>query len=127
VADISTEMQDLVGALNEVVGDLRAATNPTSGDLARDPGARALQRTFSELGTHVIMPGASVDAPRTLADLGLAIERDGSFRLDAARLQAVLARDPEGVAAMFTTGLNGIYATFDRISRGASSTGDPGS
>ncbi|QYU69636.1 flagellar filament capping protein FliD [Leptolyngbya sp. 15MV] len=127
VATLSTAMQDLVGALNSVSSDLRAATNPLTGDLARDSGARALQRTFAGLGGEVIMPGAPEGAPRTLSDLGLAIERDGSFRLDSARLQATLARDPEAVAAMFTTGLHGVFATFDRIARAASRTGDPGS
>lgn len=124
---LTTVMQDLVSALNEVAGDLRTATDPLSGDLARDSGARALRRTLSGLGTEIILPGAPQDAPRTLSDLGLAIERDGTFRLDAARLQATLARDPDGVAAMFTPGLNGVFATFDRISRAASRTGDPGS
>ncbi|WP_305098535.1 flagellar filament capping protein FliD [Croceibacterium aestuarii] len=127
VKNISSAMQDLVSALNEVTGDLRSATDPVSGDLSRDPGARALKRTFSELGGTVVMPNAAADAPRTLSDLGLAIERDGSFRLDTARLQATLDRDPAGAAAMFTAGLYGVYATFDKISRAASSTGDPGS
>ncbi len=127
VANIASAMQDLVSALNEVTGDLRAATDPMSGDLARDSGARALQRIFSSLGTLVIMPNAAIDEPRTLSDLGLAIERDGSFRLDSARLQAALERDPQGVAAMFTTGLHGVYATFDRIARDASTAGNPGS
>ena len=127
VANISTAMQDLVNALNEVAGDLRAATDPLSGDLARDSGARALQRTFSELAGRIIMPDASGNTPRTLADLGLATERDGTFRLDAARLQATLERDPTGAAAMFTIGLHGVYATFDKIARTTSSTSDPGS
>jgi flagellar hook-associated protein 2 len=74
-----------------------------------------------------IMPNAPAGAPRTLSDLGLAIERDGTFRLDTARLQATLERDPAAVAAMFTTGLFGVYATFDSISRAASSSIDPGS
>jgi flagellar hook-associated protein 2 len=127
VANISSAMQDLVSALNEVAGDLRAATDPMSGDLSRDSGARALKRTFSGLAGQIIMPDATGDTPRTLADLGLATERDGSFRLDTARLQATLERDPAGAAAMFTAGLYGVYSTFDKISRGASKTGDPGS
>ncbi|MGV2497339.1 flagellar filament capping protein FliD [Pelagerythrobacter aerophilus] len=127
VGTISTAMQDIVNALNEVVSELYTATDPMSGDLARDPGARALKRTLSELSGMEIMPNAPEGAPRTLADLGLAIQRDGTFRLDTARLDATLARDPGGVAAMFTTGLYGIYATVDRISRQASRTGDPGS
>lgn len=126
-AALTTVMQDLVSALNEVAGDLRNATDPLSGDLARDSGARTLKRTLSGLGTEIIMPGAPQGSPRTLSDLGLAIERDGTFRLDSARLQATIARDPDGVAAMFTPGLNGVFATFDRISRSASRTGDPGS
>ncbi len=125
-AALTTVMQDLVSALNEVVGDLRTATDPLTGDLARDAGARALKRTLSGLGTEIIMPGAPQGTPRTLSDLGLAIERDGTFRLDAARLQATIARDPDGVAAMFTPGLNGVFATFDRISRTAAQTSDPG-
>lgn len=127
VNTISTAMQDLVGALNEIVGELNAATAPLTGDLARDPGARALKRTFSGLGGMEVMPNAPAGAPRTMSDLGLAIGRDGSFRLDMARLQTTLDRDPSGVAAMFTSGLHGVYAAIDRISRSAASTGDPGS
>ena len=127
VSNISTAMQDLVSALNEVAGELKTATDPTTGDLSRDPGARALKRTFSGLAGMVVMPNAPADAPRTLSDLGLAIERDGTFRLDTARLQASLERDPGAVAAMFTNGLYGVYATFDKVAREASQTGNPGS
>ncbi|WP_235911414.1 flagellar filament capping protein FliD [Croceibacterium soli] len=127
VANITTAMQDLAGALNEIAGELRTATDPMGGDLARDPGARALKRTFSELAGQVIMPNAAEGTPRTLADLGLATERDGSFRLDTVRLKAALEADPAGAAAMFTAGLYGVYATFDKVSRAASVTGDPGS
>ena len=123
---ISTAMQDLVSALNEVAGELRAATDPLTGDLSRDPGARTLQRSLSRLAGEIVMPGAPEGTPRTLSDLGLAIERDGTFRLDSNRLQATLARDPNGAAAMFTAGLFGVYATVDKISRAASTTGDPG-
>ena len=127
-ASIADAMQDLMGALNEVVGSLNEATNALGGGpLASDPGARALKRTLSALAGQVIMPNAPEGTPRTLSDLGLAIERDGTFRLDAARLQATLERDPAGAAAMFTTGLHGVYATFDKIARAAASTGDPGS
>ncbi len=126
-ANIAAAMQDLVSALNEVAAELVAAADPMSGDLAGDPGARALKRAMSQLGSQIVMPGAAEGAPRTLSDLGLAIERGGTFKLDTARLQATLQRDPAGAAAMFTTGLFGVYATFDKLSRNASSTGDPGS
>ena len=128
VASITSAMADLVGALNEIVGELNAATNPLGGGpLASDPGARALKRTLSGLGTLVIMPGVPDGTPGTLSDLGLAIERDGTFRLDTERLRETLGRDPAGAAAMFTTGLYGVYASIDKIARTAATTGDPGS
>jgi flagellar capping protein FliD len=120
-------MADLVNALNEVAGELRTATDPLTGDLARDSGARALQRSLSSLAGEIVMPSAGDGTPRTLADLGLATERNGTFRLDSKRLQATLARDPAGAAAMFTAGLFGVYATFDKLSRSATTTGNPGS
>jgi len=128
VSNISTVMNDLVGALNEIVGELNAATNATAGGaLSSDPGARALKRTLASLSNQVIMPNAAEGTPRTLADLGLSIERNGTFRLDTTRLQETLARDPAGAAAMFTTGIYGVYASIDKIARSAASTGDPGS
>ena len=120
-------MQDITGALNEIVAELRTATDPMSGDLARDTGARALMRSFSALGTTVILPNAPEGSPRTLAELGLAIQRDGSFTFDSARMAELMTRDPAGVAAMFTTRIDGIYSTIERISRSSSASGDPAS
>lgn len=126
-SSISEAMGDLVAALNEIAGSLRDATNPAGGELVRDPGARALLRQFSQLTTAVIMPNAPAGAPRTLSDLGLAIQRDGTFRLDSTSLQRTLDRDPAGAAAMFTAGLYGVFATFDKLARTATTAGDPGS
>ncbi len=124
---ISSVMQDITGALNEITSELRAATNPLGGDLSRDPGARALSRNLSALGSTIIMPNAPEGSPRTLAELGLAIERDGSFRFDNTKLTQALARDPAGVAAMFTTGIHGVYSTIDKLARSSSVSSDPGS
>ena len=125
--NLSGAMQDFVSALNEVAGQLRVASDPLGGDLSRDPGAKSLQRMLSQLGSMVIMPTAPDGAPRTLADLGLSTQRDGTFMLDTRRLEETLKRDPASVAAMFTPGLYGVYSTLDSIARSASRTGDPGS
>jgi flagellar hook-associated protein 2 len=125
-AALVTVMEDMVGALNEIAGQLRSATDPLTGDLARDPGARNLARALAGLGSKIIMPNAPEGSPRTLTELGLATERDGSFRFDGARLTEAMARDPEAVAAMFTNGINGAFAEIDRLSRTGASTGDPG-
>lgn len=124
---ITEAMQDLTSALNEIAAVLNAATDPLTGDLARDSGARALRQSFSALAGKIIMPGAAEGGIRSLSDLGLKITRYGTFELDNTRLAAAMARDPEGVAALFTTGVTGVYATFDSLSRSVSAVGNPGS
>lgn len=49
-----------------------------------------------------VVNGLQGAAYRTLVDLGLKTEADGSLKLDAAKLNAALASDPDGVAAVFT-------------------------
>lgn len=126
-ANVTTFMQDMTAALNELVAELNANVDAQGGDLARDPGARALRKTLSQLAGTTIMTGAAAGQPATLADLGLATNRDGTFRLDAARLTATLKAAPSAVSAMFTTGIRGVYATFDKLARTTTSALDPGS
>lgn len=122
---ISTAMQDLTDALNSLVSGLTDKINPKTGELARDDGARAVRAELSRLAGSVVMPNAAAGAPRTLAALGLATNRDGTFRLDSDRLKKTLAASPEGAAAMFTTGLFGVYSSIDKLARSVTRTGDP--
>ena len=124
---ISTAMQDFVSALNEVASSLKSAVDPLTGDLSQDPAARSLQRALAQFGSTVIMPNATGNEPKTLAEIGLATQRDGTFKLDTARLTSALKADPNGVSAMFTNGLYGVYASFDSLARNATSTTNPGS
>lgn len=119
---ISTAMTDLVDALNEVVSQLNTATDKTSGELNNDPGARALRTALTALPGTKIMPNAADGKPSTLADLGLKIERDGTFSLDSTRLSNTLKASPQEAGAMWTTGIFGVFATVDKIARAASST-----
>lgn len=120
-------MQDLTSALNELAAELNKDVDPLGGDLARDSGARALRANLSRLAGSTVMPGAAAGQPATLADLGLATNRDGTFRFDSTRLAATLKGSPDGVSAMFTTGLFGVYATLDKLSRSVTLASDPGS
>lgn len=124
---ITSAMQDLTAALNEIAADLRNAVDPKTGDLARDAGALAMRKAFGSLAGTVILPSAADGQPSTLADLGLATERDGSFRLDMTRLTEALRTQAKGAAALFTPGLFGVFSTIDRIARSANSVGNPGS
>lgn len=123
---VTTFMNDLTGALNELVAELNKDVDPLSGDLARDSGARALRRGLTQLAGNLAMPSAATGEPRTLADLGLATNRDGTFRLDTTRLAATLRSSPTGVAAMLTNGIHGVYASLDKLSRAVTVASDPG-
>lgn len=124
---ITTAMSDLVSALNEMVSELNTDTNPQTGALNNDPGARAFRRTLTGLSSTTVMPNAATGAPRTLGDIGLSTNRDGTFTLDTKKLSKVIASNPADVGAMFTNGLYGVYATLDKIARAATSASDPNS
>jgi flagellar hook-associated protein 2 len=123
---ITTAMSDLVGALNEVMTEINTDTDSQTGDLSRDNATRSLKRTFSALTTTVIMPNAAAGEPSTLSDLGVSIQRDGTYTLDSTKLAAALKANPSAVAAMFTNGLYGVFATINNISSNANVSSDPG-
>lgn len=120
--NISAAMTDLVDALNEVASQLNSAMNKDTGDLNNDPGARALRTALITLAGTKIMPNAAADEPSTLGDLGLKIERNGTFILDTDRLAKTLKDKPQAAGAMWTTGVFGVFGTIDKIARAAAST-----
>ncbi|MGB7408953.1 MAG: flagellar filament capping protein FliD [Pontixanthobacter sp.] len=124
---ITGVMTDFVAALNDISGILREAADPLNGELGSDSGARRLKRELAGLSGTIVMPNAEEGEPRTLGDLGLAINRDGTFRLDNDRLNAALRDNSAAANAMFTTGLFGVFATLDKLSRAMGTIGDPGS
>jgi flagellar hook-associated protein 2 len=123
---ITSAMQDLTSALNEIVGELNKDTDPNSGTLGGDPGTRTLRRSLATLASTAVMPTSASGAPSTLSDLGLTTNRDGTYTFDSARLAATVKRDGAGTAAMFTNGLYGVFATIDKLSRSVGSSTDPG-
>jgi flagellar hook-associated protein 2 len=124
---MSGVMNDFVAAMNDIVSQLATLAAPIGGELGNDPGARELRRDLAGLAGRIVMPNAADGAPRTLGDLGLAITREGNFRLDTARLNQALESNPDAVAAMFTIGATGVFATVDRFARENSLISDPGS
>lgn len=125
--NITSALTDFVSALNEIKAEMAEAMDAQTGDIRRDNGAQALRRDLAGLTSRIIMPNAAEGEPATLAQLGVKTNRDGSYALDTAVLAKALADNPEAVAAMFTPGLYGVYAEMDRISRGTSAVGNPGS
>jgi flagellar hook-associated protein 2 len=125
-AAIQSVMADFTAALNDVVAQLNGGEEGDTA-LLSDPGARELRRDLAQLTNAIVMPGAAAGEPRTLADLGLSLTREGTFRLDTARLNQTLADNPQAAAAMFTTGVRGVFATVDNLARDNTAVRDPGS
>lgn len=103
---IRQAVQDFVAVFNELKTSLDAATaSPTAttpaGGLYGDIGVRQMRR---QLGGLASMQLASGSGPNSLAEIGVRTNRDGSLSVDTARLDAMLASDPEGVEALFNPG-----------------------
>lgn len=104
---IKQSMKDFVDAYNElnsVLKELTAAGSPGSpaGPLYGDVGVRDMQRQLARLTTTVLSSdGGSV---RTLAEVGIATNRDGTLALRADRLQEALTQNPDAVEALFNPG-----------------------
>jgi len=97
-------MGDLVREFVSAYNDLKKALNGAmstaggvSGLLSSDSGMREMAR---QLSTLVSAPLSASGPYKTLADIGVRTERDGTLSLDSARLDAALAADPEAVTQM---------------------------
>lgn len=126
-ASITTTMSNLVGALNAIMTELNTDMSASTGNLYNDQGAKAVSRAFSQLAGTTIMKNAASGDPVTLSDLGVSTNKDGSFSLDTAKLASALSKNPSGVAAMFTKGVNGIYSTLYKMTSALTTSTDSGS
>jgi flagellar hook-associated protein 2 len=102
-AAIGQAVQDFVTAYNELAAMIAEATKAgvsgEGGALRGDIGVREMQRQLAQLPTMILStPG---EGPHTLAEIGVRTNRDGTLSLNQARLQDILASDPEGVEALF--------------------------
>ena len=95
---------DFVAAYNELEKILDEATAPalngagSGGPLRNDLSIREMRRQLTRLTSTVLNSGGG---PSTLAEIGIATNRDGTLRVDNARLSAALDSDPDGVEALF--------------------------
>ena len=88
-----------VAALNDIVsaGEIRLPPRSAASWAMIRRAREFAPRSGSARRADSFMPGAGVGEPRTLADLGLALNRDGTFRLDTARLNQALETSPDAV------------------------------
>ena len=124
---LSQAVTNVVATFNEVLASVKTATDPINGALRADPAATALQRALSRF-TLTPLTNATDGSPRTLAEIGVATNRDGTLRVDTAVLTKALASYPATIEAMFAAGTaasgDGLSVALNAIS--ATATGAAG-
>ncbi|MGP7796805.1 flagellar filament capping protein FliD [Sphingomonas sp. CLY1604] len=122
---LAQAVSDFVDTYNQVYASVKSETDPVDGDLKSDTAARTLMRSLQGLTTKSMVSSATPGAPTTLAQLGIATNRDGTLKVDTTTLNRVLAAYPDEVEAMFApTASNalGLQSSLSGISLAASSS-----
>lgn len=106
-AAIKQAVTDFVAAYNELKQQIDVATavsvadadgNVTAGPLYNNSAIRQMQTQLSRLTSTALN---TAGGPSTLAEIGVATNRDGTLTLDDAQLTKQLAAYPDAVEAMF--------------------------
>lgn len=117
-------VNDTVTTFNELKAILNTQTDPQTGPLRTDTATKALVKALAGLVTTNLVP-AGTGTPRTLAELGVGTNRDGTLSVNAAQLTSALTKWPATVEKMFATGTGatngGIAAALKAISDSATS------
>lgn len=118
-------VNDFVATFNELKKQLNTETNAQTGSLHGDSGAQAMVRALSSLMTTTLIP-ASGGGPRTLAELGVGTNLDGTLSVNASQLAAAITKYPGQVEKIFSGGAgasdNGLSAALKSISDAVTST-----
>ncbi|QPQ56192.1 flagellar filament capping protein FliD [Allosphingosinicella flava] len=106
VAAIRQAVSDFVTAFNELNTVLKDMAGPGvpgkgAGPLRQDVGIRDMQRQLAQLPTTIL---SSQNGIRTLGDIGVRTNRDGSVAIDEASLERALKESPDAVEALFNPG-----------------------
>ncbi|MGF7169871.1 flagellar hook-associated protein 2 [Sphingobium xanthum] len=98
-SSMSDLVQEFVAAYNNLKRALNTSmgTSGSAGLLSSDTGAREMSRRLATLAT---MQLSDTGTYKTLSDLGVRTERDGTLTLNTKTLNAALAADPEGVTQL---------------------------
>lgn len=115
-------LKEFVSAYNTLMGALNTATatgtdSSNAGVLNGVAGVRDMKR---QLGALTSTQLSATGTYKTLADIGVGTNRDGTLSLDSARLAAAMESDPEGVANMVnpkvsTTASPGLSKLMDTV------------
>ena len=116
---LRSSVNDLVAAFNSLQSVVKQQTDAKNGPLHDDISARGLQIALRRFTLTQLATSTTDGAPRTLADIGVGTNRDGTLSVNAARLTAALTNFPDAVEALFQDGAGatngGIAAAFQAI------------
>jgi flagellar hook-associated protein 2 len=122
---LTQAVNDVVTTYNEVLKTITEQTDPITGNLRADPAAKSLLRSLQALMSKPLVGGAIAGLPRSLSEIGVATNTDGTLRVDSALLAKQLAANPDTIEAMFApSGTNalGLSATLTALTTSATST-----
>lgn len=124
---IKQSVGDFVSAFNNLINAVKQDTSATDGPLRQDGAARAFGQSLGRLTLTNLVTTTVVGAPKTLADIGVSTNRDGTLSVRADRLDAALRDFPSAVEAIFADGTgatgNGLAAAFQDLADRATDAG----
>jgi flagellar hook-associated protein 2 len=102
-SSMDTLVKEIVDAYNALKTSLNTAmrnsdgAGSSSGLLSNDSGMREMSNKLAQLTSTQLAPDGDY---KTLADLGVTTNRDGTLSLDATKLKTALAANPEAIVQM---------------------------
>lgn len=125
-AATSAKLGTFVSAYNDVMKILHQNLNigedvDRNKTLGGDSAVRALQSTLMSLTSSIANPGSTV---RSLADLGIKTQQDGSLKLDETRLAKALASDASAVNDLFQASTLGVADRVKTLVDGYTNSSD---
>jgi flagellar hook-associated protein 2 len=104
-AALAQAMSDIVETYNQLVGIAKTETQSADGVLRSDNGVREFMRQMRELTGRDLNTTGAQNEPKTLAQLGVKTNRDGTLSLDPVTLQKALSDSGPVVEKMLTVSL----------------------
>jgi len=115
--NIATSLQSLVTDYNSFRTQLTTdtaynTTTETGAVLTDDPSAMELDEQLSQLVTSSF---ASSGPVKSLADIGITVQSDGSLSFNQSQFNSAWNANPTAVQQLFTTKATGVSAQFDTL------------
>lgn len=115
---VTAKLEAFVKSYNDLMSNVKSMTayNPTTKTGGTLTGDSVVRSTVSQVRDVVSSSVAEATGTyKTLADIGISVQRDGTLKLDATKLQTALATDTDGVASVFAAGTTGVAQRLDKV------------